>query len=785
MRYNIKLKTYGDNTTHKVAITDDVKDKFSYTETTITTDRRGCITWPGFKEADKKVFILGDSWVECSFVNEGRRISDIVNIVFQKYTPDLCAYNYGMSGSTLLHLFNLFVNKILPITNACILLFPGGMSAAANYWKNTYWSKSKFGPFTDDAMVPEYVTPGDCYVETKKLLRLFYDTVNISGNKLLCGITPCNPAYEWLNNLNKELKSFYIEQNMPFIDLSVVLPDNEHLFYDITHCNEAGSLFYGTHIAFQLMQNLGAAPLSFTQAAANCSWATSTALTAKELNDFLASLDATKFVVGLFVGYGEFGQDEWLNQLATCLRKAGYTVIGIVIQEATEKCSFTNVDQFAVINPAEINELERVNVFIVSDLDAQYNYPLGSKVLACCHGLMASEYDHAQPWHVHNPRYFDAWMCSYPLTAGTRSMTHDLWDGITNRAFSKRKGKNFYIIPQGYPRLAVLSEQIAAMNLTPDSIVYAPVQMGYFSDMKGNGVKDYGTDIIKALLDNFPNYKIIFRPSPKDFDAPEIKKICANFTSEPRFVVDKRKGRIFSFSHGAVLVTDVSHIFGSFAFTTLRPAFSFRPWEKEDAEPCTIPGGWKTSTLPGLVAAIQSSLDSEENTRIRIGEEREKLFMPFDNSLTEIASWLPDLYNDKPRDSWINIERCENSSLAIQIKLISKVAGHYAPALCSYIAASIFLSCNPESPMLGAFALHMGKVHSPNQQPWSETCLYLGALLGKILPSVPWKDIDVEFAHILYKQALEQAEAEQNHDALVLIKRLSAEYDSLFPGPKQ
>lgn len=114
MRKHIRLKQYGEIISRKISIREECQKFFPYTETDIVTDTRGFITSPYFKDTGKRIYILGASWVENSYVRQGRRITDIMNLVFQKYQPEYCVLNGGMSGSTLLHLYNLMVNVILP-----------------------------------------------------------------------------------------------------------------------------------------------------------------------------------------------------------------------------------------------------------------------------------------------------------------------------------------------------------------------------------------------------------------------------------------------------------------------------------------------------------------------------------------------------------------------------------------------------------------------------------------------------------------------------------------------
>jgi len=113
-----------------------------------------------------------------------------------------------------------------------------------------------------------------------------------------------------------------------------------------------------------------------------------------------------------------------------------------------------------------------------------------------------------------------------------------------------------------------------------DSIIYAPTVCG---DEFENYVSlpKYGEQIVGALLDNFPDYRIIFRPHPHTLDTEYVANIEKRFRDNERFDLDSNASFYMrNYCRSAVMVTDMSGTAFTYAFTTLRPVIFFS--HKED-----------------------------------------------------------------------------------------------------------------------------------------------------------------------------------------------------------
>jgi hypothetical protein len=130
-------------------------------------------------------------------------------------------------------------------------------------------------------------------------------------------------------------------------------------------------------------------------------------------------------------------------------------------------------------------------------------------------------------------------------------------------------------IPGGYIKLDRNLRYFENHKVPTDSIIYAPTVCG---DEFENYVSlpKYGEQIVGALLDNFPDYRIIFRPHPHTLDTEYVANIEKRFRDNERFVLDSDASFYMdNYCRSAVMVTDMSGTAFTYAFTTLRPVVFF------------------------------------------------------------------------------------------------------------------------------------------------------------------------------------------------------------------
>lgn len=435
----------------------------------------------------------------------------------------------------------------------------------------------------------------------------------------------------------------------------------------------------------------------------------------ESLNAVLSALHENAFTVALFINNTNVSQDEWLNPLADYLGQNGFVTIGIKTPESENNCCLDSAQYQAVIEEKDVVKLSGIKVFIISDMDCGILFPQDSRVLGCTHGFGLAK-DTALPYGTLYGSLLDGYMISFRLDEKSRKKISSLWSGLLNIKEATRKNPDFHIIPQGYPRMHILSQEIKKQGSQPDPIIYAPIGINYNLDIGGERFNRHGKKIIRALLSNFPDYNVIFRPYRIDLDKDEIKEVCAAFAHEKRFILDNHPERANTFSRGIALVTDMSHIAQSFAFTTLRGAIYFKPWVDTKTKSDEWNGGITAYNYTALVDSIKNMLEHTEEWTQKIRKNRDQLVAPFENSFAEIADWLKDFYLGKARANWLTIKRSNPEEIQSIPDTINKIM-HQPDWSRSLLAATSAIYTYSINPLVYALALHLGKIMQPNSFP--------------------------------------------------------------------
>lgn len=151
-RRYIRLKEWGiskdmlkEPTDSYMSGTDGSLEKKPYR---LRTDSQGFILTgnplknPGAK---KKIVLLGGSFVESLFEEEDQRFPAILERALAETGLDYQVLNAGYSGENLLHSYNLFLNKIIPLLRytETVVFFTSMSDNRALLSTDSYWSKHK------------------------------------------------------------------------------------------------------------------------------------------------------------------------------------------------------------------------------------------------------------------------------------------------------------------------------------------------------------------------------------------------------------------------------------------------------------------------------------------------------------------------------------------------------------------------------------------------------------------------------------------------------------------
>ena len=137
------------------------------------------------------------------------------------------------------------------------------------------------------------------------------------------------------------------------------------------------------------------------------------------------------------------------------------------------------------------------------------------------------------------------------------------------------RSRPLWRIPGGYIKLDRNLRYFENHKVATDSLIYAPTVCGDdFEDYVS--LPKHGEQIVGALLDNFPDYRIIFRPHPHTLDTEYVANIEKQFHNNERFVLDSNASFYMdNYCRSAVMATDMSGTAFTYAFTTLRPVVFF------------------------------------------------------------------------------------------------------------------------------------------------------------------------------------------------------------------
>lgn len=265
----IRLKEYAPSTTSKFWPPDwymnQVNETFIRKEFVIRTDNDGFIQPNAYcSKADEALIVLGDSVVEGMYMDECLRLCSILDKKINTgERRELRVLNAGYSGSTLLHMFNVFLNKIVPLRPTAVLVMAGIVDVDAVSKKDSFWSKDKWlepiisldsdNPFRDENFADK-----PHLSHRYALLELFHKTSSEFDIPIYFATVPHLQIYgsDWVksritekdyrlivNNrrlINNTTRVFCIKNNVPFYDLELSLGDRDDIFYDYFHFNEIG-----------------------------------------------------------------------------------------------------------------------------------------------------------------------------------------------------------------------------------------------------------------------------------------------------------------------------------------------------------------------------------------------------------------------------------------------------------------------------------------------------------------------------------------------------------------
>ena len=263
----MRLKEHGRNS---VRYMEPSKSYISLTNGTLElgkyllrTDENGWIVGPA-QSMEAPVYVLGDSFVESSFIPEGKRFTDIMTRKFAHTKKPRTVVNGGYSGATSLHMFNTMVNKVQPSKGASIIHILPSNDTLCLRKGHGFWNESdqRFSPVLPiDGKETVSTDIRENLTQLEGVLKGFAAWAAAFSMSIYFATTPyVQTEYEnlpWFLKRHKvpdvyeKLKAHRRLSNdvmrkvakmthVQLVDLEVLLTDGQ-FFYDDVHLNELGS----------------------------------------------------------------------------------------------------------------------------------------------------------------------------------------------------------------------------------------------------------------------------------------------------------------------------------------------------------------------------------------------------------------------------------------------------------------------------------------------------------------------------------------------------------------
>jgi ubiquitin len=223
-----------------------------------------------------------------------------------------------------------------------------------------------------------------------------------------------------------------------------------------------------------------------------------------------------------------------------------------------------------------------------------------------------------------------------------------------------KEEKEIGLIPGGYIKLDQNLKLFEQYKKREKILIHAPTVMD--ADIEEYAcLPQHSERIVGALLDNFPDYKIIFRPHPHTAKTAPALRIVEKYKGNSRFIFDDNASFYMSnYAKSALMITDFSGTAFTYAFTTLRPVLFFSHNENAFQNKFFDFKFVKDRNKIGVVAqnideltkSIRSLLKEKNSFESRIKEYRDSLIYNLGHSEEYFAENIDYIISDQKHSDW-------------------------------------------------------------------------------------------------------------------------------------
>lgn len=208
-------------------------------------------------KSSKKIYILGDSQTECSFVRHSMRMQSILekNLLVNGY--DYEVENLGVSGSQSINVVNLLINKLSNKQGSTVIVMLPSNDVGPLRYADGYFSNHKFYASVIPAVADKVKHNNDLDFELyKRTLGLINVICKQLDLKLVFSTVCYTGEHKDLYKMNNEIRQYCSNNNIKLLDLYDQMKHNDGYFYDLLHFLPEGSEFYTEKLFYFIKDQL-------------------------------------------------------------------------------------------------------------------------------------------------------------------------------------------------------------------------------------------------------------------------------------------------------------------------------------------------------------------------------------------------------------------------------------------------------------------------------------------------------------------------------------------------
>ena len=383
-------------------------------------------------------------------------------------------------------------------------------------------------------------------------------------------------------------------------------------------------------------------------------------------------------VIAIRPQYGDHDKDllpflESFLPLAEELRKRAFQVVLLPSSEVPDsfRVQLNGIPLFTC--PMErLVDLDFVDVFFTMDdvYPGQTRFPERAKVIALRHSFKWEAPGNTEPVHHYLELAWESTAVDYVVRSNDNAAHFplDAWRGVVTDTFPPdlhlRSSNTLGVIPAGYLKLDMYIKACEQVR-EPDALLFAPTRM--IADVLCKDFQlRYGAEILDALLTEFPDQNVIYRPYPSDRDSPEVKEIVERFKDNARFELDRSAQIGRTYARSMVLIGDMSHASFSFCFSRLAPfvACSFDTEAKLRMDRC----GYYAHDIAELIMDIRDLANRRAQWSSIIEKFRGEVISHAGHTAVYLAENVQYVLSGERRPDWAYIPKLSQPGSAWQVQ---------------------------------------------------------------------------------------------------------------------